>query len=625
MNLLKLENKNKISFKYILLPILAFCTIFSDVLIKQNNIGVQLTLSSIFMFLIIGLFKSNASLLTITILNCVLIFINGFNILIFIEVLEIYYVWVLYRRNKKNIVIEVLIFWVGLALPVIFITSYIVSNKLNIESAFFIILISMNRIFNALIGNMLLDYIPFRRIVDRAYYPTKKRTLSNTLFHACTASIVVPIIIFSLATNSSNTDQISEIAIRDLKSASEYVSGKVSLWTDEEKNNLKMKNVLQIHNLVEMLKMYVSTSGNYVNYYLIDLNDTVIVNDNTVDYMKSGLEWLKEGSLTEIHSNTYKWTAPRENAFLIKNYSTKDAYIYITTVDNLKIAITVSEDVYANKSIDVYLDILKILIPLSLAVGVFVIVLKRFILNSISKLIEITSDLPEKLKSKEKVMFEKTNISELDILTDNFQIMVNNLSNMILNVEATNKKLQESERMLYDQAHYDSLTGLPNRHYFFKNVEEIMGNFQINEVYSNKEGIAFFFMDLDKFKSVNDNFGHSAGDKLLKEVANRMNNVLKVYESSCTFIARLGGDEFVIAFIYDDKDEISKLAKDLIEAINKPISIEDNEFIPETSIGICLYPEDGEDLESIFIKSDTSMYKAKYAGGNTFLFYSSLN
>jgi diguanylate cyclase (GGDEF)-like protein len=625
MKFLKLKRKYSEKFKYIFIFIFAFCSIFSDILLKENNLGIQLTASSIFIFLIIGLVGSNASLLIITIINCILIFINGFNILTYIELLEIYCVWCLYRRNKKNIVIHVLVFWIILALPLIFITSYTVSQNLSIESAFFITLICINRIFNALLGNMLLDYIPFESIIGKNSGLAKIKKLSYTLIYVCIASFVVPIIIFTFSISSSNSKQISEVAVRDLKSASEFANQKVGLWTTEEKNNLKLKNLVQINLLVDMLKTYSSTSEKSVNYYLVDLNNTVITSDNTKEYMRAGMGWLKEGNLTKINSNIYKWTAARENSFFIKNYSIDYAYIYITTVDNLKVVVTIPGTVYTSKSIDLYSKILKIILPILILVGVFVMLVKYIVLNSISKFIKITSDLPQKLKNKEKVIFKKTNISEIDILIGNFQTMVDNFFNMIIEVEETNQKLQESERRLFDQAHFDSLTGLANRHYFFTYVEKVMDNFYLDEIYVDKEGIAFFFMDLDKFKTINDNFGHSVGDKILKEVASRMNNVLKSYDNSYYFAARLGGDEFVIEFVYDNKDEIIKLANNLIEAINEPLIIDENKFVPETSIGICLYPEDGEELENIFINADTSMYKAKYSGGNKFQFHSSIN
>ena len=622
MKLHKMENKHKFILKYSLLCFLIVCTIFSETIIQQRNSNIQVTISSIFIFLIIGLSRNNISLLIITLLNFMIFAIKGFNILTCIQALEIYYVWFLYKRNKKNIVIQVLIFWTLLALPLIFITSYIVNPNLKMESLFFIVMIFLNRIFNALISNMLLDYIPFEKIIGVNYGRTKTMTLSNLFAHAGIASIVVPMIIFFFATNSSNQRQTTEMAVRDLKNSSEYVNQKVNLWTEEEKNNLKLRNPIQIYDLIDMLNIYVTTSKNSVDFYLVDLNDRVITSDNTVNYMNKGMEWLKKGSLTEIDSNIYKWTAARENTFIIKNYSTEDAYLYVTTVNSLKVVIAISGSAYASNAIGIYLDLLKILLPLSLFFVAFVIILKRLTLNSISKLINITSGLPEKINKNEAVIFEKSNIYEIDSLTGNFQTMVDNLSNMISNVESSNKKLQESEQMLFDQAHFDSLTGLPNRYYFIKYVGDVMDNFYINEIYANKQGIAFFFIDLDKFKTINDTFGHSVGDTLLKEAANRMNNVLKTYSELGIFIARLGGDEFVIEFIYDNKDEIIEVANTIIDVINKPISINNNEITSGASIGICLFPEDAKDIENIFIKSDTSMYKAKYSGGNKFIFYS---
>lgn len=621
MKILKLENRQKLVLKHILIFILAFFAIFGDILLQYINLETQLTISSILIFLIIGLVGNNTSLLAVTLINFILFFINGFNILTCIEALEIYYVWFLCKRNNKNILIQVLVFWIVLALPLIFGTNYIFNLNFNMESVFSILMIFMNRIFNALIGSMILEYTPLEKIMGKAYAANKARTLSNLLIYVCLSSIVVPVIIFSLATNSNNQKQISEIAVRDLKSASKYVSQVINPWTEDEKNNLKLKNPIRIYNLIEMLEMYFFNSDNQVNFYLVDLNNKVIANENSPDYMKNGLEWLKEGKLTEVDDNVYKWEAPKENRFIIRNYSKEYAYVYVTNVNDLKIVITVSGSVYINKSIDIYLNILNVLLPLSIFVGIFSIILKKVILNSISELISTTTSLPERLKNNETIIFKNRNIFEIDLIISNFQVMIDNLRRMIVNVEEANKKLQKSERMLFEQAHYDSLTGLPNRHYFFKYVNEVIKDFHINEIYKDKEGIAFFFMDLDKFKSINDNYGHSAGDELLKGVSNRMKNVLEEYDSSCRFVSRFGGDEFVIEFIYDNKDEVIELANKLVQAIIKPITIEGNELNPGTSIGICLYPEDGKDLESFFIKSDEAMYKAKNSGGNRFEFY----
>lgn len=625
MKLMKLENKHKLILKYILISILAFCAVFSDIFIKQKNFNNQLSVNSIFIFLIIGLSCNNIGLLIITLLNCILFKINGFNILTSIEALEIYYVLFLYRKHKKNITVEVLLFWVLLAFPLLLITNCIVNHSFSLENTFFILLIFLNRIFNVLFSEIFINYIPFERIPGITYAKTETKTISNLLIFSCIALTVIPLNLFTWTTYSNSKNEISELAVKDLKYASDYANQKVNLFTDDEKNNLKLKNPIQLYALITILKTYISSSDNSVNFYLIDFDNTIVSSTNSENYTKNGLAWLKKGTLTKIDSNIYKWTAPVENVFIPKNYSRKYDYVYVTKLNSQKIIITVSQLAYNSKYIYIYLNLLLLFVLLSLFVISFVLILKHTILSSISKLISITSDLPEKLKNNETIVFEKTNLSEINSLKNNFQSMVTILSNMILNVKATNKRLEESEQLLFKQAHFDSLTGLPNRHYFIEYAEKIIKNFYTDKIYAHKHGIAFLFLDLDKFKAVNDIFGHSSGDKLLVEVASRMNTILKTYDSPYTFIGRLGGDEFIIAFIYNTKDEIIKLADNLIASIKQPVMINDNKATVEASIGICLYPEDAKDLNNILIKSDTSMYKAKSSGNGKFLFYSSLS
>ena len=94
------------------------------------------------------------------------------------------------------------------------------------------------------------------------------------------------------------------------------------------------------------------------------------------------------------------------------------------------------------------------------------------------------------------------------------------------------------------------------------------------------------------------------------------NTIINSYDSNSACVARLGGDEFVIQLIYNDKYEIEELSTKIIQTIKQPINLDSSTITVGVSIGVGLYPEDGNDIESIFIKSDTSMYKAKASGGN---------
>lgn len=170
--------------------------------------------------------------------------------------------------------------------------------------------------------------------------------------------------------------------------------------------------------------------------------------------------------------------------------------------------------------------------------------------------------------------------------------------------------MQRLERL----ANYDSLTGLPNRTRF----QGIVNRSLIDSGFSDTH--AMLFLDLDNFKSVNDSYGHSAGDHLLYEIAQRMTASIRGVNTIC----RLGGDEFAV-WIPDikTKADAKTVAEQLLEALNEPIDISHHKINATFSIGIALYPHDGSDYSTLSRHSDNAMYTAKGAGKNGYSFYSS--
>jgi diguanylate cyclase (GGDEF)-like protein len=186
--------------------------------------------------------------------------------------------------------------------------------------------------------------------------------------------------------------------------------------------------------------------------------------------------------------------------------------------------------------------------------------------------------------------------------------------------EKANRKLEESAMMLEEQknafknlAHIDTLTDLPNRLLFYDRLEEVMTNAK-----NNSSKFAILFLDLDNFKEINDSFGHDVGDNILKIVAERFKNRI----SKSDLLARLGGDEFTLMFEgWRHLDNIIGVAERLIDSLNKPIFILGHEIYITVSIGISIYPEDGEDIATLLKHADSAMYSAKNEGRNLYHFY----
>ena len=180
-------------------------------------------------------------------------------------------------------------------------------------------------------------------------------------------------------------------------------------------------------------------------------------------------------------------------------------------------------------------------------------------------------------------------------------------------LEKSLKKLDQQREQLEYQANHDSLTGLPNRILFMDRLQQ-----SIKLAKRNKKQVAVLFIDLDHFKEINDSLGHHIGDKVLVEVTARMQSHMR----SADTLSRLGGDEFcIILNDIKDVDDISKIVVDGMNALKEPLNIENNSFYIGMSVGISMYPYDGEAASTLLQNADAAMYKAKGDGRNTYCFY----
>lgn len=168
----------------------------------------------------------------------------------------------------------------------------------------------------------------------------------------------------------------------------------------------------------------------------------------------------------------------------------------------------------------------------------------------------------------------------------------------------------ESQANLRYLATHDALTELPNRSLFLEKLEAAL-----KEAKTQGQALALLFMDLDKFKPINDELGHKAGDRVLKDIALRIKKQLPAQD----MLARLGGDEFIVLMTARDcrkvKTQALDLADEIISVVSEPLSFRDGaKRTVGVSIGISLYPEHGNDADSLIVCSDDAMYAAKHAG-----------
>ena len=175
-------------------------------------------------------------------------------------------------------------------------------------------------------------------------------------------------------------------------------------------------------------------------------------------------------------------------------------------------------------------------------------------------------------------------------------------------------------------AYYDILTGLPNRQLFVREVGRA-----IRAAKQSGQSIALLYLDLDRFKRINDNLGHSVGDALLQNVARRLEQSARPTDIEATGeqrrnesvrIARLGGDEFVVLLSgLADEEQIASMANRIRQALSEPLDCGGHRLVVTPSIGIALYPRDANDIEDLLVKADMAMYQAKDQGRNGYAFY----
>jgi diguanylate cyclase (GGDEF)-like protein/PAS domain S-box-containing protein len=186
---------------------------------------------------------------------------------------------------------------------------------------------------------------------------------------------------------------------------------------------------------------------------------------------------------------------------------------------------------------------------------------------------------------------------------------------------------EKAELQIRMLAYYDALTGLPNRQRFKEQAGHAMTAAQ-------RVGtkMALIYLDLDHFKRINDTLGHTAGDTLLRGVAQALTNIVRGTDivakvdaetSVSSSLARLGGDEFTIMLTGLSRSEsAARVAKRILHSLSRPLRIDDREYVVTGSMGIAIYPDDGEDVDALLRNADIAMYAAKEEGRNTYRFFS---
>jgi len=338
--------------------------------------------------------------------------------------------------------------------------------------------------------------------------------------------------------------------------------------------------------------------GNYkqIEEFNLKLEQKVEKRTNTLN---------KTYSLLEEQNQTLKQS---EKALEESNYNLQE---YLDVIDKINIGLFVVDDDYHIR----YMN--------NTMVNWFGNQSGKICYSSVAKLNKPCSycKLKDVIVENKKVAYEPETPGgqSFDIVATSIKNADGTISKMEVIRNVTDKKnaqkylLQQKEQLAH-QAHHDSLTGLPNRLLF---NDRLTKSIEKSKRHSTK--MALLFIDLDHFKEINDSLGHDIGDEVLIKITQRLNKVIRKEDT----LARLGGDEFTV--ILEDLSQgqnASLIAQKIIKSLAKPLNIENNKLYVSSSIGISLYPEDGDNSKNLLKYADSAMYKAKDEGRNNFQFYS---
>jgi diguanylate cyclase (GGDEF)-like protein/PAS domain S-box-containing protein len=238
---------------------------------------------------------------------------------------------------------------------------------------------------------------------------------------------------------------------------------------------------------------------------------------------------------------------------------------------------------------------------------------KNFVPTQITDLIKskvFSSDKLENERHRFEFQVRRTDGESIDVEMAARSILYDGrFAVQVVGRDITQRK--KSEQTIKFMAFYDTLTGLPNRNQFRTHLNEVLHQ-QENRMH------AVLFIDLDRFKIINDTKGHSVGDIILQKVAGRLEKAVQ----SEGLVSRQGGDEFIIVLEDIDLEKASHVSKRILNEFALPFEVNKDEFYVTPSIGISIYPTDGNDEETLIKNADTAMYQAKERGKNNYQFYS---
>lgn len=602
--------------------VLAVLSMLARIYELNFSYGISFAFGNVFTIIILryfGKFKALSMAVVANILD--VYFFNG-NIYTVFYTVEIFVLAILWKNNNRRLLIMDILYWVLIGVPLSTLVFYMNSGTVGLEGFLMVVNNWICGSVNVLIADIIISYVPIRLILGSQ---EKNLTdLNRLIFHLTTAAVIGPFLVYIMIDGWLTQDRVDSEIIQILNTSRANIVDQIETWDVNDLRKIRLRSPVHLKDLKEIIVS--NPLNDKVEVYFVDKKNIVYSSNRSNEKANTVYSWRDGGIVKNITDDIYSWMPKSKR--LSFDYEQLRSTFYIVIYQfkdvDLQLQIKVPLSIFINDIWENYQNKFIILIAFCF-ISIFIsMMLGRVLSRDLSKLTQSTTDLPDKLKRNEIIVWPDTSIVQVNNLVSNFKVMSNNLVKLFNDVNVMNdkllsqtKELENSREEMKRLAYTDSLTGLPNRYYFTNYLEELLA-----EKYKK---FAVMFIDLNKFKNINDKLGHDVGDMLLKEVASRF----KVFVNEYDFVARLGGDEFVVILKDTDKERAAATAEQINNTLCETIVVYQKDKKYELnisgSIGISICPDDATDKSALLKMADMAMYASKEKGESEYKFYSDLN
>lgn len=583
--------------------------------------GISLVFTNLVLLLLTRLYGAGWGLFTATLVYAASIFVWGNPLFQGVLWLEIVFLCLSTHWGKRirTTIGADFIFWAAAGIPLFLLLYYLSYRSLSIETWLIAAIYISNGLFNVLVADAIWEYLPSKYFYIHRADRDKPIYLNKLLYHILFLAIALPFV-FYLLMNSRNTyDSVRYNSLQVALHTSSSISSELDRWSPDDIRRLEHPGKGGLEELQRVIEFFSADRSYHI--MVLDPRHEQIVADSGNDSPQHSVTKLLPLPTNSVIQGDLYLHMPEKRLRLLPNQEWQEAsYIYGTTLKRVPFILYVMVPLqpYQEQIYSQYLTQFIYLLLFMIAAAVASRWVTRRLVRGLSELADITTGLPSKVYHLRSLEWPESRIYEIRSLTVNFRQMTNKLLSMFQESLTSNQLLQEqtfqlqqSEKKLQELAYYDGLTGLPNRLHF----TEYIGSLGIH--YGPEHSFAVMFADLNRFKQINDTLGHETGDILLQKVASRFSLLV----SDQLRVFRLSGDEFVFVYHFNDTASVQQAAQAICDALNEPVTINDVVLYVSVSIGISIYPYDGDNLDLIMRNADIAMYVAKEQGDSIYHFY----